>query len=130
MRLMRSLAITQPTATSTATVEYSVGATFGVDIPHLFHLGSSVTFTDTNTTTTTDTTMETASVTVGGPSFRYTGPTNILVYWDSVYHSFMFAFPFGERAPGNPARSRKKHSAAKTPKAAKKRAKPRRQTSS
>jgi hypothetical protein len=100
------------TATNTVTVEYSVGASFGVNIKDLFTLGSSVTVTDTNTTTTTDTTMETASVTVGGPSFGYKGPTNILVYWDSVYHSFMFAFPVGEVAPGSPVRSRKKRGAA------------------
>ena len=43
--------------------------------------------------------MKWRAATVGGPSFNYTGPTNILVYWDSVYHSFMFAFPAGEFGP-------------------------------
>jgi hypothetical protein len=118
------------TATNTVTVQYSVGATIGVTLDNIFKIGSSLTMTNTNETETTDTTRDSASVTVGGPSFVYTGPTDILVYWDSVYHSYMFAFPVGEVAPGSPARSRKKHSAAKTPKAAKKRAKPRRQTSS
>jgi hypothetical protein len=104
------------TATTTVTVEYTVGATIAVQITKLFNLGASVTFTSTNTTATTDTTTETASVTVGGPSFGYTGSTEILVYWDSVYHSFMFAYPVGEITPGRPARSRKKRGVAKAAK--------------
>jgi hypothetical protein len=116
------------TATNTATVEYSVGATIGVSIDKIFNIGSSLTMTNTNTTTTTDTTMESASVTVGGPSFGYKGPTNILVYWDSVYHSFMFAFPVGEVAPGSPVRSRKKRGVAVARKSKKKRARARRRT--
>jgi hypothetical protein len=110
------------TATTTVTVEYSVGATIAVPIIDLFNLGASVTFTSTNTTATTDTTTETASVTVGGPSFGYTGSTDILVYWDSVYHSFMFAYPVDEITTGRSARSRTRGVA----KAAKKPAKARR----
>jgi hypothetical protein len=104
------------TATTTVTVEYTVGATIAVPILKLFNLGASVTFTSTNTTATTDTTTETASVTVGGPSFGYTGSTEILVYWDSVYHSFMFAYPVDDITPGRPARSRKKRGVAKAAK--------------
>jgi hypothetical protein len=104
------------TSTTTVTVEYTVGATIAVPILKLFNLGASLTFTSTNTTATADTTMETASVTVGGPSFDYTGSTEILVYWDSVYHSFMFAYPVGEITPGRPARSRKKRGVAKAAK--------------
>jgi hypothetical protein len=51
-----------------------------------------------------------------GPSFGYTGSTEILVYWDSIYHSFMFAYPVGEITPGRPARSRKKRGVAKAAK--------------
>jgi hypothetical protein len=115
------------TATNTVTVEYSVGWTIGATIAQIFSIGGSVTVTDTNTTMTTDTTMESASVTVGGPSFSYAGPTNILVYWDSVYHSFMFAFPAGEVAPG-PVRSRKKLGGAVAKKLEKSRARTRRRT--
>jgi hypothetical protein len=35
---------------------------------------------------------QSATVTIGGPSFGYPGPTDILVYWDTVYRTFMFAF--------------------------------------
>ena len=33
---------------------------------------------------------ETASVTIGGPSFGYTGPTDMQVFYDRLYHSFLF----------------------------------------
>jgi len=101
------------TTTNTVTVEYDVALSASDPIiDKIFTIGDSVTWTNTNTTTTTDTSTETATVTVGGPSFGYTGPTNILVYWDSVYHSYAFAFPTGEVAPGSSARSRKKSGAA------------------
>jgi hypothetical protein len=44
--------------------------------------------------------LQSASVTIGGPAFGYTGPTDVLVYWDTVFGSFMFAF-----ATGTPAAS-------------------------
>ncbi len=114
------------TTTNTVTVEYSVGWRVGVTIAKIFSIGGSVTGTDTNTTMTTNTTMESASVTVGGPSFSYTGPTNILVYWDSVYHSFMFVFPAGEVPPGNPVTAHKKGGAKEARKPIKKPARTRR----
>ena len=36
---------------------------------------------------------ESAAFSIGGPAFGYAGPTTVLIYWDTVYHSFMFAFP-------------------------------------
>jgi hypothetical protein len=44
-------------------------------------------------TTTSNGTMQSASVTIGGPSFGYTGPTDIAVYYDLDYQTFAFA-PF------------------------------------
>lgn len=35
---------------------------------------------------------QTATVTVGGPAYGYAGPTDVLVYWDTIYNVFMFAF--------------------------------------
>lgn len=101
------------TSTETVTVEYSVGAQFSIPIiKDIFNAGSSITMTNTNTTVTTNVTTETANVTVGGPSFGYAGPTDILVYWDTVYHSFMFSFPAGEVVASNPRRSRRRHAMA------------------
>lgn len=34
---------------------------------------------------------QSASLTIGGPSFGYTGPTQVQVYEDTVYHTFAFA---------------------------------------
>lgn len=81
------------TATKEVTVEYTVGASVSFEISDFLKVGGSVTFTDSNKTATTDTVIESAAVTVGGPSFGYEGATDILVYWDSVYHSFVFTFP-------------------------------------
>lgn len=49
-------------------------------------------WTNTSTSGSTDVISESAAVTVGGPAFGYDGPTDVLVYWDTVYSSFMFAF--------------------------------------
>ncbi|HKE16362.1 MAG TPA: hypothetical protein VKB80_15920 [Kofleriaceae bacterium] len=49
------------------------------------------TWTDKTSTTDSSGTTETATVTVGSPSFGYTGPTDIAVYYDVIYKSFVFA---------------------------------------
>jgi hypothetical protein len=60
------------TSTNTVTVEYDVTLSASDPIiDKILTVGDSVTWTNTNTTTTTDTTMESATVTVGGPSFGY-----------------------------------------------------------
>ena len=84
------------TETSTRTVEhiYTVGVSLSVHA-----LGDLLKFSDTmewsskNSTESSQSTEEKASVSVGGPAFGYAGPTDILVYWDTVYKSFMFTFP-------------------------------------
>jgi hypothetical protein len=45
-----------------------------------------------NTSSKSDsaTATQSAAVTVGGPSFGYTGPTDIEVYYDAIYKTFMF----------------------------------------
>ncbi|HEX8503560.1 MAG TPA: carboxypeptidase-like regulatory domain-containing protein [Pyrinomonadaceae bacterium] len=52
---------------------------------------NSWTWSCTNTSGTTAGASESASVTVGGPSFGYTGPTDMAVYYDSLYKTFAFA---------------------------------------
>ena len=51
---------------------------------------SEATLSSSSTTSTATGTAESASVTVGGPSFGYTGPTDISVYYDTIYKSFLF----------------------------------------
>lgn len=48
-------------------------------------------WTSKDTTTKVGGTSETATAVVGGPSFEYTGPTDIGVYYDVLYKTFMFA---------------------------------------
>jgi hypothetical protein len=49
-------------------------------------------WTSSTATTDTATTTQSASVTVTGPSAAYTGPSNIRVYYDLLYKTFMFQF--------------------------------------
>ena len=51
------------------------------------------TWTDTRSLTNSAGTSETARVTIGGPSFAYSGPTIMAVYYDVLYKSFLFV-PF------------------------------------
>jgi hypothetical protein len=94
------------TVTDTAQVQVQYGVTVGISastptatsaISASFKASGSLDWTVTATTTTSDESTQSATVTVGGPAFGYTGPTDVLVYWDTVFNSFMFAF-----AAGNP----------------------------
>jgi hypothetical protein len=78
---------------------YSVGFSIKVATPTNFSTWISANLTDTakftwtdsgSTTTTTDSTQS-ASVTLTGPSFGYAGPTDIAVYVDTQFDTFMFA---------------------------------------
>jgi hypothetical protein len=87
------------TSTSTRTVEVKYSVEVSVSGPlttvasEILKINDSLEWTNTNSQETSSVSSESATVTVGGPSFSYTGPTDMLVYWDTVYHSFMFAFP-------------------------------------
>jgi Domain of unknown function (DUF5050) len=74
--------------------EYEVAVTAMAGIKDKFGLKSTSTLTWTcaSSTETTNESTQSASVTVGGPAFGYTGPTDVEVYWDTMFNSFMFAF--------------------------------------
>lgn len=78
---------------STRTNEYKVGlkATVGVPILSKLTITTQFTWTNSSSTTNANTSSESASVTVTGPAFGYTGPTNMAVYYDTFYNTFMFA---------------------------------------
>lgn len=99
------------TADATASSEQQVQNQYGVSASvsgglniAVFQASVKVTgslqWTNTSTTTLEAGTTQTATATVGGPAFGYTGPIDVLLYWDTLYRSFMFAFP-----PGPPAAS-------------------------
>lgn len=89
---------TTNTSSTTVTRDYStrLSASIGLDVP-LFHQSLKVdntwTWTDTNARTTSGSSTESATVNITGPSFGYTGPTSIAVYFDNLYRTFMFV-PF------------------------------------
>lgn len=87
------------TTSTTTTHQYSVSASVsgGLNFTSLWHsslkIDNTWTWTHTNFRSTSTGTSESASVTVGGPSYGYTGPTSIAVYYDKIYKTFLFA-PF------------------------------------
>ncbi len=88
--------VTTATQAHSTQVQYGVGITVSASVSFFVtaSLKVSTTFQWTNTSSLTDTTGSTqsATVTVGGPAFGYAGPTDVLVYWDTIYNSFLFAF--------------------------------------
>lgn len=90
---------TTTTDTQQVQTQYGVSVTVSAGFHLIFDdslkITGSLQWTNTSTSTQTTESTQQASVTVGGPAFGYTGPSNILVYWDTVYSSFMFAFVTG-----------------------------------
>ena len=88
---------TTATQTTQVTEDYKVSVTglagFSAIVSVELKASGSWEWTTTSTRTSTSTTTQTATATVGGPAAGDTGPTDILVYWDTLYSCFMFAFP-------------------------------------
>ena len=84
------------TSTSTVSQDLRVSASITGSVGFLSFVSSSFTisqsfdFTYGWTAGDTRTGTQSATVTVGGPSFGYTGPIDLAVYWDSVWHSWLF----------------------------------------
>jgi hypothetical protein len=87
---------TTATQSEQAQVQYGVSVSVSAGIKTPFSASLKVTgslqWTDTSTSTQVTGSSQSASVTVGGPAFGYTGPTDVQVYWDTVFSSWMFAF--------------------------------------
>lgn len=84
------------TASHTAETKYGVGFEVSAGFSGLFSaslkVSTSLEWTNSSSKSSSNTATQSATVTVGGPAFTYTGPTDVLVYWDSVFNSFAFAF--------------------------------------
>ncbi len=84
------------TSTQTLEKEYEVGMKLSAEggFPGVAKLKlsseSKWTWANKNSNAVSGGTAESAKVTVGGPSFGYTGPTAVMVYYDTLYKSFMF----------------------------------------
>jgi len=86
------------TNTQTTQQQYAVSASVSAGFNLLiFQASLKVTtswqWTNTNSLGITTISSQSATASIGGPAFGYTGPTDVLVYWDTLYNSFMFAFP-------------------------------------
>jgi hypothetical protein len=97
--LMKFTAVYSNTNTSSSTVqnEYSVGLNVSGGGSFLGLVKAKIknqntwTWTNTRTNSASTGTSESASVTVGGPAYGYIGPTDMVVYYDVLYKSFLFA---------------------------------------
>jgi hypothetical protein len=91
-------AVTYTTSVKTE-VAYKVtlGGCVAIPLPDSLKLtlkeSVSLDFTSTASSSSTTSSTQSAAVAIGGPAFGYSGPADVLVYWDTVYNSFMFAFP-------------------------------------
>jgi hypothetical protein len=56
-------------------------------------VGGNLKWTNSSTSGMSTLSSQSATVTISGPSFGYQGPTDVLVYWDTLFNTFMFAFP-------------------------------------
>jgi hypothetical protein len=94
------------TRTATRQVEVQYGVTFtstaslASDISAALTTQGSLEWTDTSSVETSNESLQTATVIVGGPAYGYSGATNVLVYWDTIFSSFMFAFAENPVASG------------------------------
>lgn len=80
---------------SSADVSLSVGvdAEFTKQFEAKMESKATWTWTVSNETEATDAKSQTAEFVLGGPSKGYTGPIGVDVYYDTLYKTFMFAFP-------------------------------------
>lgn len=84
------------TATHTTETKYSVGFNVSAGFQGIFSASlktsTSLEWTNISSSSSSKTSSQSATVTVGGPAYTYTGPTDVLVYWDTVFSSFAFEF--------------------------------------
>jgi hypothetical protein len=83
------------TSTDTASVGLSITATAKVNAVFAslqLKVSDSMTYTHTGSLQNSQDSTQSASFTIGQPAFGYAGPTNLLVYWDTLFQSFVFTF--------------------------------------
>jgi hypothetical protein len=80
-------------STSTYTSSYTVGYTVGGSIFGLLGWSSTTawTWTDSNTFNYSTQSSQSATLAIAQPSASYTGPTNVTVYLDTLYGTWLFA---------------------------------------
>ena len=80
------------TETHSSQVDIAVSVKVSGGITGLLNLGATGSFQWTNTSSSGGISLSSSAATasIAGPSFGYTGPTSVLVYWDTVFNTFMF----------------------------------------
>jgi hypothetical protein len=84
------------TASKKSEKEDNVSISVSGGIKDLFTASLKVTdsmvWTDSASTSNSQGSTQTAEIDINGPAVGYNGPSEVLVYWDAIYNSFMFAF--------------------------------------
>jgi hypothetical protein len=83
------------TANSSDSYDLSLSASVGLGFgPFKASLNISNTWTWTNTSSygTSTESKQTTATTITGPAFGYSGPTNVEVYYDTIWSSFLYVF--------------------------------------
>ena len=82
------------TASNSSQVQYGVSLTGGIvaAVGTVLKAVGQLQWTNSSSAGTTNQSSQSATVSIGGPAFGYSGPPDVQVYWDTVYNSFMFAF--------------------------------------
>jgi hypothetical protein len=78
-------------SSNTVSIDIEVSAGFPGIAKIALQNDDKFTWTYDNSTTNSTTTTSTSVASVGNPSSAYTGPTDIGVYWDTMFNSFVFA---------------------------------------
>ncbi len=90
--------VSSQTLSETKEVTYEVGFSVSSEagFGDLFNLSLEVnnkfTWTNNSTLGTSTLSSQSATATIGGPAYGYTGSNVVQVYWDTVFNTFMFAF--------------------------------------
>lgn len=88
----QNMRVSSQTVEQAYSVSIGVSGTITVPFAASLAVAGSMKWTTTVSTSTSTSTTQTASATIGYPSDGYTGPTEIKVYWDSLYNSFAFGY--------------------------------------
>ena len=83
--------------THTSQIQYGVSVSVDASIAKPFTGDLKVTgtlqWTDTSATTATNIAAQTLTVAIGGPAYGYVGPMDVAIYLDTIFQTYMFAFP-------------------------------------
>jgi hypothetical protein len=102
----QNMQVSSQTAEQSYSVSVGISGTITAPFAASLAVAGSMKWTNTVSTSTSTSTTQTASATIGYPASGYIGPTDIKVYWDSLYNSFAFGYDTSQQHASGTARRR------------------------